>query len=460
MVRLARCLRLLTVGTFAATLFFLQTPSATGAEAKRILFLHSFGRDFDPWSAHSRRLKEELSEQSPWPLDIQEHELVSARGGDSDPEAKFVNYLKSVYAQAPPDLIVTLGAPAALFVQRQRQHFLSTVPALLAAVDRRFVQHVNLSENEVAVASVIDLPATFRNIQQLLPETRKVFGLLGASPLERTWLTAARKELAFLDGKIDVVWLNDLSFEDMVRTVANAPPDSAVFWGPVRVDSAGVSHPGSAALARLSAASSAPIFSYHDAFFNGHTVGGPMISVSVVERRTAEVAVRILKGEKPGNIRVEPIADPVPRYDWRQLRRWGIDESRLPPGSEVLFREPGIWTRYRTSLLLISAALLLQSLLIGALIYQIRKRVLAEGQSRQRMAELAHMSRHAVAGELTASISHELNQPLGAILIMPKPWSCCSMSNLPILTRSSRLPATSSATRSGQARCCAGFAVF
>src|SRR6267154_5652745 len=35
----------------------------------------------------------------------------------------------------------------------------------------------------------------------------------------------------------------------------------------------------------------------------------------------------------------------------------------------------------------------------------------------RRAAELAHVNRYSIAGELTASIAHELNQPLGAILI-------------------------------------------
>ena len=49
------------------------------------------------------------------------------------------------------------------------------------------------------------------------------------------------------------------------------------------------------------------------------------------------------------------------------------------------------------------------------------RRQLAEVQSRQRMVELAHVNRFSTAGELTASIAHEINQPLGAILRAPKP---------------------------------------
>jgi C4-dicarboxylate-specific signal transduction histidine kinase len=65
---------------------------------------------------------------------------------------------------------------------------------------------------------------------------------------------------------------------------------------------------------------------------------------------------------------------------------------------------------------LIIAVILLQAGLIAALLREHRRRQLAEVQSRQRMAELAHVNRFSTAGELTASIAHEINQPLGAIL--------------------------------------------
>ena len=62
------------------------------------------------------------------------------------------------------------------------------------------------------------------------------------------------------------------------------------------------------------------------------------------------------------------------------------------------------------------AVILLQAGLISVLLREHRRRQLAEVQSRQRMAELAHVNRFSTAGELTASIAHEINQPLGSIL--------------------------------------------
>jgi signal transduction histidine kinase len=98
------------------------------------------------------------------------------------------------------------------------------------------------------------------------------------------------------------------------------------------------------------------------------------------------------------------------------MQRWGISEKNLPPGSEILFREPTAWQRYSWQIALAFAVILLQAGLISVLLREHRRRQLAEVQSRQRMAELARVMRFSTAGELTASIAHEINQPLGAIL--------------------------------------------
>jgi C4-dicarboxylate-specific signal transduction histidine kinase len=131
---------------------------------------------------------------------------------------------------------------------------------------------------------------------------------------------------------------------------------------------------------------------------------------------TAKVAARILRGETPGNIKTPPLRPGTPEFDWRELRRWGVSETSLPPNSSIRFREPTLWESYSWHIALITAVILVQAALIWVLLREHRRRQLAEVQSRQRMTELAHVNRFSTAGELTASIAHEINQPLGSIL--------------------------------------------
>ena len=397
------------------TLFACAT--AWAAEPKRVMLLYSFGRDFKPWSDFARSIRKELDQQSPWPLDFTEHSLLTARSSDESPDAPFVEYLRALHSTRPLDLIVTLGAPAVAFVQQYRQQLFANTPMIYTAVEQRRVRFSTLTPNDTVVAVRSDFVAFIENILRVLPETKTIAVVNGNSFLERYWLEEMRKELKPFTSRISFIWYNDLSFEDILKKAATLPSHSAIFWQLMNVDASGAVHEGDTALVTLRALANAPIFSYQDAFFGLGIVGGPVHSVTEVSRRTASVAVRILGGEKAGDIKIAATGFAAPKFDWRELQRWGISESRLPPGSEIHFREPTVWERYRAQILAICGALLVQAALIGWLIYEHRRRHVAEVMARHSMAELNHMNRVATAGELSASIAHEINQPLTGIVI-------------------------------------------
>ena len=92
----------------AGLIIFLAAPLgcpaglALAAESKRVMLLHSFGRDFKPWSEYAKAIRAELDRQSPWPVEITEHSLVTARFSDENPEVPFVEYLRAPVCQTPP----------------------------------------------------------------------------------------------------------------------------------------------------------------------------------------------------------------------------------------------------------------------------------------------------------------------------------------------------------------------
>jgi signal transduction histidine kinase len=383
--------------------------------SKKVLVLHSFGREFKPWSEYAKAIRLELERQSPWPLDIQEHALISARSSDDNPEPVFVSYLGALFSKRAPDLIVSIGAPAANFVQRHREKLFPASPMILTVVDQRRVKYSSLGPNDAVVAVAIDYHAAIANILQVLPDTDHVAMVVGTSPIEQFWRKEIERESQPLESRIRITWFDTLSFEDILKTAASLPPNSAIFWELMIVDAAGVVHEESKALTQLHAVANAPIFSYTDAFFGREIVGGPHVPVLEAGQQVGAVAVRILNGENAGSIKVAPVGMGVPKFDWRELQRWGIPESRLPSGSQVYFRRPTVWEQYRTYILAASAALLLQTLIILWLLYEHRRRQVAEVLARSTMAELSNVNRLATAGELSASIAHEVKQPLTAV---------------------------------------------
>jgi signal transduction histidine kinase len=378
---------------------------AAAAEPKRVLLLQSFGPDISPFSDVAQSFHNELVKQSPESIDFYEASIYTSRlqNPKDEEDDALHEYLRSLSSNRKPDLVVTIGAPATYFAQRHRQQLFPGTPLLITGAAQRRVPPESLMKNDAVVAWGIDIPSYFDNILRLRPNTKQIAVAIGNSMLEQFWIAEMRR-------------LNGLSLSGMVQRVADLPPQSALFYIFVAVDGAGVPQPLDRAFAPIRDAAKVPVFGWGDYHLGRGIVGGPLAPLQTLAEKAASLALRVLHGESEDDIKTPPLEFKA-IYDWRELQKWNISESLLPPGSTVRFREPTIWDRYRLQILLISAFLAIQTLLIIALLYERRRRAVAEVEVRQRMNQLGLMNRRAVAGELSGSIAHEIKQPLAAIAL-------------------------------------------
>ena len=203
---------------------------------------------------------------------------------------------------------------------------------------------------------------------------------------------------------------------ELRKRVATLPDHTAILYTSIYSDGEGTFYPPADALALVAETANRPIVVPTETFVGRGGIGGFVMTASAIGKEGAQLSLRILDGESVANMpaAVGNILRPI--FDWRQMQRWSVAESRLPQGSEIRFREPTAWEQYRWQIVLVALAMLFQAGLIARLFYEQRRRRKAEIDARQRISELAHMNRQATAGELSASIAHEINQPLGAIL--------------------------------------------
>jgi signal transduction histidine kinase len=409
MASLTNCVhRTLVVVLLMATF---PCAAALAAEAKRVMVLYySFGGNL----VNAKNFRVELDRQSRDLLEVYDAPFLTARPADEIAPSRYADYLRALLPDQRLDLAVAIGGSAVRLFQKYRsQHFPST-PMLVIAEERRVP--AGLGANDVVVATSINLAEIVENILRVRPETTNVAVVIGNSPNERVWLEEMRTTFQPYTTRVSFTYFNDLPFDEMLNRAANLPPHSAIFLLLLLTDAAGATHEEVKVLSRLHSVANAPIFSYYDANFGNGIVGGPLISVQERGRISAQVALRIVGGGTPADIKIPPIGFARPKFDWREMQHWSISERRLPPGSEIHFRDPSVWEQYRAQTLAISAALLLQAALISWLIYEHRRRHLAEVSSRNSMAELAYMNRRAAAGELSAAIAHEVSQPLTGIV--------------------------------------------
>ena len=393
-----------------------SAPSNAQPAVRQVLLLQSFSRGNVGVDQFTSNFRVELDQRAEGPVNVVQV-VVGPTGSVGAPEQAVVDYIRSTFVDRPkPDLIVTVAGPAAVFARKYRQQLFPDTPTLFASVDQKYLGDLPLGDNETAVAAVNDYPHVIENILQLLPQTRQVFMVTGSGQVGQFWRRELENEFGRFHDRLTFVWFEDLSFREALLRTASLPDNSAILYIIFGTDGTGAAFADERLFAELHATANAPLFAGQSVYLGAGIVGGSLLSIDDLSRDTADVAVRLLNGESPGSVRVPPHVPGQPIFDWRELQRWGIAESRLPASSVVRYRSPSLWQEYRYTILGAMGALAIQALLIIGLLYQRRARQRAELDSRRNLALAADANRRQTMSALTNAIAHELGQPLSSMI--------------------------------------------
>jgi len=325
------------------------------------------------------------------------------------------SYLSEKFRDRPIGVVVAQGSSSLEFVVRSQARLWPAVPVVFAGVDEETAARLKMPSD--VTGHIYRLP--FRNMvtaaRALVPSLKKI-ALVGDAWERQAVRRNYQNEIPAFASQLEFIDLFGLSMPEIRKRVAALPDDAAIIYTSITLDAAGTAYLPQEALAAFAEAANRPIVV--DAETNiGHGATGGFVATPVpVGEAAARLVLRILDGENAARIPVTKGDFTRPVFDWRQLQRFAASESGLPLGSEIRFRPPSLWDQYRWQMVAITIVLLLQAALIAGLLLERRRRLAAEMESRRRLMELAHLNRTAAVGAMSASIAHELNQPLGAIL--------------------------------------------
>jgi PAS domain S-box-containing protein len=384
----------------------LCVASATAAEAKRVLIVHSFVNVARPFTVHSDAFKAELTAKMGEPVDLDEITLNVARYEGSDMEEVLVDFMHKRGATWRPDLVVPIGSPAAIFVAQNRERlFPKTTPVIYTGLDQRRLPSDALTVNAAFVGSSYDLCGAVEDILQVAPGTTNIAVVIGASQLEGYWKDALVREYEKFTNRVSFTWFDDLSLEQMAERARTMPPRSFILLILLMRDASGVTHDGNEVLQRLHAVANAPINTLFDDQLGLGIVGGRLYQSGQEGIESARIAVRVLRGESATNFPPKLVEPLGPRYDWRELKRWNISAANLPAGSKVLFREPTFWENHKGQIVLIFSVFLGQGVLIFLLVLNLVRRRRTEAELSQTQKTVSFAADAAQLGMLVWDIS-------------------------------------------------------
>jgi signal transduction histidine kinase len=330
-------------------------------------------------------------------------------------QALLQHYLREKYRGLPISAVVAVGAATLELVLPWRSELWPQIPIIFAMVDE--IDFVRLRPPEGVTGNIVKVPLddSVKAARALVPDLQTVVFVGDAwdgLTVYRNW----KEEIPVATRGLKVIDLVGQTMAEVRKRVAELPDRSAIIYSAMFSDGEGTYYPPATAVGLVAEKANRPIVVAADTFLAPGGAGGFVLFPDRIGEETGRLALRVLHGEPASSI-APAISDAVkPVFNWLEMQRWGAQESDLPPGSEIRFREPGVWEKYRWQILSVAAVLLMQTGLISILLHERHRRGNAERESRNRLAELAHANRQATAGELTSTIAHELNQPLGAIL--------------------------------------------
>ena len=389
---------------------------SASAAPRNIVLLFDERLELPGLSLLDAELDHVLRSGSSEPIEVYREPMDLSRFSSSSYRTLLRDFLHAKYADKKIDVAIAVMAPAFDFLLANGDLIFPGTPIVFSGLDRQQLANRSLPPNVYGVLIKREFAPTLDLVLRLHPTTEHVVVVSGTSDFDNRLLLQAEKEFRhYLPDRLSFSYLSELSLEEVLERVSQLPDRSIVLYITMFRDGIGQPLVPHDVVERVSSVSSVPVYGFLDQYLGRGIVGGSLYSSSAVGAEAAKIALQLLTGVTPPEKFVEVFSNKV-AFDWRQMQRWGISESSLPPGSTTAFREPTVWERYSWQIASIVAALLIQAGLISVLLAEHRRRRLAEVLSRQRMTELAHVNRFATAGELTASIAHEINQPLGSIL--------------------------------------------
>ncbi len=361
-----------------ALLLFQGPTPAKVKEVRRVLILNVFGPLSSPGVALMDEAIVAALRESPYQIELYSEDMEATQFSDEATQRQFREWYIRKYRDRKLDLIIATGLEPLRFMLASHESSFSNIPVIFCGSTEEMLGELKLDSHFTGVWAVAQPEETLKAALVLQPGTKHVFVTGGVGVYDRYLEAIARESFRKYESRFEFTYLTDLAMPALIERLKHLPDHTIVYHTSIMQDAEGDRFiDASQSVPLIASAARAPVFVVDDVDLGNGTVGGYLVSFAAIGKTVGQMAVRVLSGEKPQDIPI--VRSPnVYMYDWPALRRWGLKESNLPPGSLVLHRQPKVWELYWRYIIGSIVLLLFQTLLIFGLLRQRARRIMTE----------------------------------------------------------------------------------
>lgn len=361
----------------AATTLF--APAADKTDSKSILVLTEGNGRQQSFIEFTAGLQQSLATNLQGPVVFYIENLDLQHFNSSDYIGAIIEWLRVKYQGRKLDAIVTENEQTADITFKVRAELWPQVPLVFVDSGRIEVAALTTETNFTYLSAYPNVRQTLDAALRLCPNTRRIAFV---SSVSNGFIEIYRRYLKQVQdvatNRFEVIELVGLSIAETKQRLSTLPPHTIVFYPGIWLDGAGQLFSTPDALEEIHPFTRSPIFTCANTHIGHGAVGGSCRVYREMGREMGELVASIIR---TGNASSVPAMQSVSSrfiFDWEELGRFGLNEKNLPPNSEVRFKPPTLWETYRTIVIVVAVALVLQSGLIAALLVQRRLKRQAE----------------------------------------------------------------------------------
>jgi two-component system, LuxR family, sensor kinase FixL len=365
---------------------FVAVPPGT---EKTVLVLYGERGDLPAIGAVEESVRRFFHSSASPRIELFSEYLDFARFPEEQYGRSLARYLQDRYRGRRIDLVVPVAGSALEFALGHREELFPGVPLVFCAVDQRELEKMRLPADATGVTAHFDIERTVKLILQLQPNVREIVCVSGTSGFDQRWAEETRKIMERFQPQVRTRWIAGESLTETADETSRIAGESAVLFISMLRDGTGRSTSSVDVVRDLVRASKAPIYGMSSQFLEAGVVGGAMFDFGLNARNSAELALKILRGQwVPYGAPETESRNPV-LVNWQALKKAGLPEWRVPADAQVRQKHFGLWETHRALILAVAGAIILEVVLISGLVLERLSRRKAEAllrQSEERMS--------------------------------------------------------------------------
>jgi signal transduction histidine kinase len=344
---------------------------------RRVLIFYEIGLSSPSVSVLDQQIRGVL-EDSPFQIELYREYLETTLFPDPKAQKEIREGYIQKYRDRHPDVVITVGPSPLRFLVDSHETFFKDVPVLFGGLSGAPLEDVHLDSHFTGVWDRVEPAETLEVALRLQPGTKHVVVVGGIDAFDLELEHWFRERLHRYEAKLDFTYLTDVPMPQLLERLKHLPAHTIILLAHIGLDAAGTHFVGaSQADPMIVRAANVPVYGPSDVDLGHGEVGGYLDSFALQGKIMGQMAVSILKSERPQDIPVVKGSD-VYMFDWQALKRWGLDEKKLPTGSIVLNRQPTVWELYQWYIISGIVLMILEALLIFGLLWQRARRKNAE----------------------------------------------------------------------------------